>query len=141
MRHILVGTDFSEISMRALDHAIGLARAFDASVHLAHAVPLLRYAIGHEAEATDPTFELKLKAELTERLNEIARTNPLQGKPLGVTLADGSPARVIPDLAQKLNTDLIVIGTHGHTGFQHLVLGSVAERIVRTAKVPVLTVH
>jgi nucleotide-binding universal stress UspA family protein len=141
MRNILVGTDFSDISMRALDHALGLARAFDASVHIAHAVPLLRYALGHEAEPTDPTFELKLKAELTQRLKDIARNNPLQGKPLAVTLADGSPARVIPDLADKLSSDLIVIGTHGHTGFQHLVLGSVAERIVRSAKVPVLTVH
>lgn len=141
MRNLLVGIDFSEISLRALDHALGLARAFQANVHIAHAVPLLRYALGHEAEATDPTFELKLKAELMDRLNEIARNHPLQGKPLEVSLRDGSPARVIPDLADKLNCDLIVIGTHGHTGFQHLVLGSVAERIVRTARVPVLTVH
>lgn len=141
MRQILVATDFSDISLRALDYAVGFAAAFDARVHLAHVVPLLRYALGHETEAMDPAFELKLKTDLTRRLEELAHSRAAQGRTLETTLADGNPAQAVPELAEKLAADLIVIGTHGHTGFQHLVLGSVAERIVRHSKVPVLTVH
>lgn len=139
IERILVATDFSDTAARALDLAVGLARRQGAALHLLHVYPLLMYALGQDLVPDDPQFEARLRERLQQRLDETVAGLP---KDVSVTasLVQGNPAREIPIQAEKLGANLIVMGTHGRTGFQHMMLGSVAERTLRHASVPVLTV-
>jgi nucleotide-binding universal stress UspA family protein len=139
IERILVATDFSDTADRALEVAVGVAKRQGATLHLLHVYPLLMYALGQDLVPDDPQFEMKLRERLQQKLDETVARLP---KELGVTasLVQGNPAREIPIQAEKLGANLIVMGTHGRTGFQHMMLGSVAERTLRHASVPVLTV-
>jgi nucleotide-binding universal stress UspA family protein len=141
---ILVPTDFSEPSDAALEYARGLATRFGASLHLVHVVadPVVTAIYGLEAyvpESPNLSTELRVEAELrlSERLTEADRTR------LRATSAvlHGPIAPTIVSNAGELAIDLIVMGTHGRIGVAHAIMGSVAERVVRTATCPVLTVH
>jgi nucleotide-binding universal stress UspA family protein len=135
VRNILVPTDFSETSNGALGYALGLARAFGAQLYLLH-VP---GGTGENFEANFPVgrFEGAPREWMSGFLNpgEIARLAPEYAVRIGV------PAEEIVRYADARNIDLIVMGTHGRTGVAHLLMGSVAERVVRTAPCPVLTVR
>ncbi len=139
--HILVPTDFSEMSGKALDYALDIAETMGASVHVVHVCPLLYYALGQDMVPDDPAFERKLKEKLHGKLEDLEQALATRGKKVTVSLVDGNPGQRIPEVATEIGATLIVIATHGRTGIQHLMLGSVAERVVRTAKVPVITVR
>jgi nucleotide-binding universal stress UspA family protein len=137
---ILAPTDFSETAEWAVAYALDLARRLDASVHLVHVVAY-PIEVGGWPEAYGATFaglreELKQDAEL--RLAK--RAESITGIKVSTDVREGSPARAIVDAARDRKCDLIVMGTRGSGGFTHLLLGSVAERVVRTAPCPVLTV-
>ena len=141
---ILVPTDFSDTSDAALGYARWLAETFGASLHLLHAFedPYAAGALVPEVYGTvsEELREVALKAaenQLQQRLPEAARV-PLRGTTAVVT---GSPAPAIVKYASEHGVDLIVMGTHGRGGMAHLLLGSVAEKVVRTAPCPVLTVR
>jgi len=140
VRRILAPTDFSEISDHAVRDAAGLARRLGAELILLHAVEPLLLAgdlDGSSAVATVLTsIEDGARKSLARRLQRLKKA----GLRCRSVHATGMAATTIADAADKLRADLVVMATHGRTGVSHLFLGSVAERVVRTAHRPVLTV-
>ena len=142
---ILVPTDFSEPSDAALEYATTLAGNLGASLHLLHIFEdpyLYGGAIAAEMYAPVPAdLRESLRDEAKTRLRE--RIEKLDAGRFHTTaeVYTGPSAKAITDYATAQNIDLIVMGTHGRGGMAHLLLGSVAERIVRTAPCPVLTVR
>ena len=140
IRTILVPIDFSPPSRAALDFGLQLARRFDASVWLLHAYVLPAYAFT-EGVAIGPDLAENLANDARKGLERMR--DELEEKVVSISVATvaGSPAEVIVEWAQTHGVDAIVMGTHGRTGLQHLLAGSVAERVVRLAKCPVVTVR
>jgi universal stress protein A len=139
---ILVPTDFSAASDSALTYARSLARQFGASINLVHVLedPFASGAfVGDGVVAMPPdlreSLERAAREQLTQRHAEHAGTLPLSS----MDLLTGSAARRIVEHAEATGANLIVMGTHGRGGLGHLLLGSIAEKVVRTAKCPVLT--
>jgi nucleotide-binding universal stress UspA family protein/mono/diheme cytochrome c family protein len=140
LKRILVPLDFSANSARALDYAQGLAANFDAALHLVHVceVPSMMtpaldaYAIAYS------DWSQRLGEEAERQLNTITAT--LGEARVTTEVLFGHPAPSIVDAARANHTDLIVMGTHGHGAVMHLLMGNVAERVVRSAPCPVLTV-
>jgi len=135
---ILVPSDFSESSDAALEYARMLADRFGASLHLVHVLhePLLAEGLAAEAFMSEPPA---IRAGLVDD----ARAH-LSQRATGTSSADvvfGNAATRIVESAARLGVDLIVMGSHGRTGLAHLLLGSVAEAVARTALCPVLTVR
>jgi universal stress protein A len=142
IRGILAPTDFSDFSKQVLKEALALAQTFDAKLLLLHVVEPPPYSV----EGLGPSsLEVNLLDDL-ERLanNELAAVLPeaqSTGVEVGRHVVVGTPYRKIVEVAEAERVDLIVMSTHGRTGLSHLVMGSVAERIVRTAPCPVLTMR
>lgn len=141
---ILVPTDFSAASELALDYATTMADRFGASVHLLHVVedPFVAGALGTEVYiGASPSVRDTLIDQAAERLARLVA--PPDRERLHVTseVRVGFPAESIRDVAQERQCDLILMGTHGRTGMAHLLLGSVAEKVVRQAPCPVMTVR
>jgi universal stress protein A len=140
---ILVPTDFSPASALALDAAALLAKQFSARVTLLHvfdATPFTLYGgpIGAPGvSGVGPDIEARIHGELTR-----ARDEHFAGLNAETALVlSTSPSEAICELAKKIGADMIVIATHGRTGLTHLLIGSVAERVVRHAPCPVLTLR
>ena len=141
---ILVPTDFSPTSDAALEHARALARAFSAELRLVHVFedPLLAGAVAAEAYVPEaPGVRTALMKEAQERLTHRLRPEDREALSASGEIITGSPASAITEHAARIGASLIVMGTHGRGGMAHLLLGSVAERVVRTAACPVLTVR
>ena len=139
---ILVPTDFSEASNEALAYAKALAERFDASVHLVHAFddPFTTAAFAAEMYTPLPaTLREKLLGDIERRLAELMPPADRTRFAGTTTIVNGPAAHAIVAYADKLGGDLIVMGTHGRGGMAHLLLGSVAERVVRTSGCPVIT--
>jgi nucleotide-binding universal stress UspA family protein len=138
IRRILCPVDFSETSDRALAYAIELGKRFEADVHVVHVYQLPVYAMPDGALVAGPEALAALSTRLQKDLNDLAKRTPGIAK---THLLEGVPHSEIDELAKKISADLIVMGTHGRTGLSRALIGSVAEKVVRTAPVPVLTVH
>ena len=140
---ILVPTDFSPSADAALDAAIEMARKFGATVVLMHVYGIPSYAYpGLEGQATsDYLTALEHAAREALRDTLLARTRDGTDVPLATALYLGAPWEQILLAAQQHEAGLIVMGTHGRRGVAHALLGSVAEKVVRLAPIPVLTVH
>ena len=140
-KKILVCTDFSENSRQAREAAADYAQAFGARIAILHVINSSR--LGFPAFETAVNVEEVLKV-VTDSVEKGFRTLVDEYKKIDVGVAThsrvGVPANEIVRFAEEESVDLIVMGTHGWTGFKHLVLGSTAENVVRTAKCPVLTV-
>jgi len=135
VKNILVATDFEPASDAALTYGRALAKTFGARLHLLHVAEndFLR------ASVTDPHV---LKAAVARRLNERLTAEDRQVRRARATLeVSDRPADTIARYAKHEQIDLIVMGTHGRTGVTHLLMGSVAEHVVRTAPCPVLIVR
>jgi len=132
---ILFPTDFSPYGQEALRWATALARDTGATLVIVHVEePPMAYGGGEIYIATEEGD----REELRHALLQIVPTDP--NVPCDHKLLVGDPATAIVEAAEKENADLIVMGTHGRTGLTRLLMGSVAEAIVRRAKCPVLTV-
>jgi len=138
-RRILVPIDFTEVSAHALDWAIELAASVGASVTVLHsyAIPVVGYPDG----ALIPTPQVVTGlAEAAQKALETAVAGHRRGSvPLETVLREGEAWEVIVSVADDLDADLIVVGTHGRHGLARALLGSVAEHVVRTSHRPVLT--
>jgi nucleotide-binding universal stress UspA family protein len=144
IRNVLVATDFSEPSSTALEYGRDLARTFGATLHVVHVVQnvmLQAYAPdGLPANAAE--LQRELEAEGRRRLEaEIREDDRRELGARTVLLTSGSVWPAIARYAKEAAIDVIVVGTHGRTGIAHAMLGSVAERVVRVAPCPVLTVR
>lgn len=140
IRRILCPVDFSEFSRRALDHAAGLSRWYEAALTVVHVSPLMPTVFGLEpapSEAMLAPFDREaVGRELAAFVGKTAEGRP---EPQLRVLA-GPTVGTILSLAAESATDLIVLGTHGRSGFERFMLGSVTEKVVRKAPCPVLTV-
>jgi nucleotide-binding universal stress UspA family protein len=144
LKNILVATDFSEPSDAALTYGRALARNFGATLHVVHVVGNVPTLVcGAEAYAVSmPELQQELEDSARQQLAAILVDNdlpPMLVRQLVIT--SNAPAAAIVDYATRERIDLIVTGTQGRGGVAHLLMGSVAERVVRTAPCPVLTVR
>jgi nucleotide-binding universal stress UspA family protein len=142
-KRILVPTDFSAPSDAALEYARAVARRFGSSLHLLH-VAEDPYRAVYTAEVFVPEIEGLREEILDNALGRLKqRVTPQDVSELHTTIdaVVGTPAWSIVEYAGGHDIDLIVMGTHGRGGMSHLVMGGVAERVVRTAPCPVLTVR
>lgn len=135
IKHILVPVDFSEASLESFDHAVDLAKRYEAQILLMHVVEPIYYAV--------PVAEVlaEQKAFARSELERLAARLAARGVACHTLLCVGIPHVEIVNAARGDAADMIVMTTHGRTGFSHLMMGSVAEKVVRTAECPVLTVH
>ena len=140
IRSILCPVDFSTSSDRAAVYAVGLARSLGAAVHFLHAWEIPMYALPEGALVLPPETTVVVQEASQKRLDACVATHAGAGVPVDGTLVEGFAAHEIIQKAKELAVDLIVMGTHGRRGISHALLGSVAERVVRTSTVPVLTV-
>jgi nucleotide-binding universal stress UspA family protein len=142
IKNILVATDFSEPSAVALAYGRDLARNYNARLHVLHVVEdvMLRYTSDVGFVGTDLQKDLEDVAR--RDLDKIIRDDDRKELgAVGVVTRGVNPADTIVGYAKANPIDLIVTGTHGRGAVQHFLMGSVAERVVRTAPCPVLTVH
>jgi len=139
IKKILGTTDFSELSMEAVEYAVALANEFEASLSLIHVVQPSPSVSGLEGvvlvRSDDEIVRLQKK-----HLSRTARSLSRKGRKIMPLVRYGKPFREITSEAAKQKTDLVVIGTRGHTGLKRVLLGSTAEWVVRHAPCAVLTV-
>jgi len=145
IRQILVPVDFSEPSRAALDYAAELARPFEASIDLIHIWEAPTFVPqGGMVDSNAASFSLQelIKKNAEGALENFVAAAAKRGiVPRSSRAEPGSPALAIADHAKQGHYDLIVMGTHGRTGLSHVLIGSVAERVVRHAPCPVLSVR
>ncbi len=137
---ILVPTDGSTGTRRAIVHAAELAAAHESTIVGIYVVNTASYA-SFSMEATWEGIGEMLHAEGEEALGEVEEIAAEYGVSVETEILEGSPSREIVGYAEADGCDLIVMGTHGRGGIDRLLLGSVAERVVRSSSVPVLTVR
>jgi nucleotide-binding universal stress UspA family protein len=139
---VLVPTDFSEPSATALAYALALARTFGASLHVLHVVeePLAQGWNGFGLPAL-PELRAQVLADAQQRLEEAVPPLERDRQATELVTCLGDADGEIVSFAKARQVDLIVMGTHGRGGMAHLLLGSVAEKVVREAPCPVLTVR
>lgn len=145
-KKILVPVDFSPSSKLALDYALALAEKFQASIEVLHCweVPAyLRPDLTVWSGEVSVTLADHARREAEKGMQEfLADSRPKSGGPaLASRIASGAPYSTILTAIDETGSDLVVMGTHGRTGLSHLVLGSVAEKVVRHARCPVMTVR
>ena len=139
-KHLLVPIDFGEPSHCALEAAIELAHRFDGRLTLVHVYEIPAYVYSGMTYATADLFapiEEAARESLDKALQGVQEKLP----GTKAVLRRGPAAPEILSVIDELRPDLVVIGTHGRTGVKHAFLGSVAEKVVRMASVPVLTMH
>lgn len=136
IKHILCPTDFSESAEYAFKYALAIAVHHGATVELMHIAESSAYAEDSVNEQGQ-TYDDTLRGRLQSMADEMAGTEV----ETAVCVFDGTDYIEIVNRANAWPADLIVIGTHGRTGMKHLLIGSVAERVVRTAPCPVLTIR
>jgi nucleotide-binding universal stress UspA family protein len=141
VRSILSPVDFGVGSETALDYALDLAQALGATVHLLHVYQIPVYGFPDGAFLAGPEIATRLSEAAQKGLDGlVARISARYPNVKGV-LKQGNPADEICEAAKSLGVDLIVLGTHGRKGIAHALMGSVAERVVRTSNIPVLTIR
>jgi nucleotide-binding universal stress UspA family protein len=145
LNRICVATDFSQTSDRAVRYAVGLAERFDAEQHLLHVLQDISLVLGHPdftaSGETVQQFLAELESDAAGRLEELTATPWWETINVVRAIRHGVVYQEICRYAERRNIDLLILGTHGRTGLKHVFLGSVAERVVRTAPCPVLTVR
>ncbi|OYR48289.1 MULTISPECIES: universal stress protein [unclassified Halorubrum] len=137
---ILVPTDGSTEGERAVAHALDLAAVHDAAVHAVHVVDTASYA-GMPMEASWEGVGELLRGDAEEAVAAVEELAEETVVDVETAVVEGSPSREIIRYAEGNGCDLVVMGTHGRGGIDRLLLGSVAEKVVRGAAVPVLTVR
>jgi len=143
LKKVLLATDFSDCAKTAQDYATEFADQFHAELHVLHVVvdTSLMVAEYGAALTLPPDYLEQLKSQAKHAVEKIVAASVKPGGAGISAVRLGSPPLEIVKYAGEHGIDLIVIGTHGRGGFMHLLLGSCAERVVRKAQCPVLTVR
>ena len=140
VRKILVPVDFSRQSAEALSVAADLSRRYEAALEIVHVLNRPTYALPEGFVVPTPEQSSSVVAKIESRLAESKKEALDAGAfKVEVRVLQGFPTTEILQVAKEEEPDLIVMGTHGRTGIEHLVIGSVAEDVVRLAPCPVLT--
>lgn len=137
IKRILAAVDFSETSDKAFDYAMSLARVFEAEVVALHVVhdPIVY------APTTGQEWRDEFERTIKEKLDALLNRHSCEGVEVTAVIKQGGAWLEIIEYAKAENCDMIVLGTHGHGPVQHMLMGSVAEKVVRKAKHPVLVVR
>ena len=141
VQHVLVPIDFSATADQALTYAIALAQQLQARLTLLHVLDLTPVTVDEMPPGMTATYldDLETDAQyLLQASRERVQRAGLQAESL---LVQGTPTQTIVDTAGEQGVDLIIMGTHGRTGLAHVLLGSVAEHVVRQGSCPVLVVR
>lgn len=141
IKNILVPIDFSDYSKNALKYAVEFAKKFSAKLFLIYVVEPIIYpadfSMGQVAiPSTDIDIQNRAEEELKKLADEIQTDIQVE-----IIIKTGKPFVEINETAREKDIDLIIIATHGHTGVEHLLFGSTAEKVVRKAPCPVLTLR
>ncbi len=137
---ILVAVDFSDNSDRALESAIVYAKQFNAHLDIVHAFTLpVSFVSPYEIAIPEGFFE-EARNGAVAQLDKNLEVAKAAGVDATSTLVDGAATNSILEIIKRENIDLLVMGTHGHTGFKHVLLGSVAERTMHRAECSVLVI-
>jgi nucleotide-binding universal stress UspA family protein len=141
-KRICCPVDFSDASRAAMEVAADLARRAGADLVLLHAYPVPGYTFPDGSVVASPKM-LQDLADGAERHLESWRleAEPIAARPVRIVKVAGEPASEIVAFARDERIDLLVLGTHGRSGLEHALMGSIAERVVRRAHCPVLTVR
>jgi nucleotide-binding universal stress UspA family protein len=140
-KKILCPVDFSEFTDEILAYAVSIAKRFDSELHLIHVIPNLNYFTPYESFLTPENLvaiERNIEGEVGKDFDKITKKLDLPFKRIvktGVTFVE------IIDYIKDQGVDLVVMGTHGRSGIEHILIGSVAEKVVRKSPCPVLTVR
>jgi len=141
LRHIVCPTDFSPAAAHAVEYAAEMARAFGAELLLLHVIPAMNYPLRSFGMAWPlPNLHEELRVHAAAELEKV-KNGIGSGVSVRTELRDGDAHAQVLACAKANHADLIVMGTQGHTGLKHALLGSTAERVLRLAECPVLTVR
>lgn len=142
IKKILVPIDFSNYSKNALRYALNFAKKFEAKIYLVYVVePVIYPSDFSMGQVTFPVTDVDLNDRAKEELKTLANSEIGNTAEVETLVKTGKPFVEINEAASELDIDLIIIATHGHTGMEHLLFGSTAEKVVRKAPCPVLTLR
>lgn len=143
LKKVLLATDFSDCAKTAQEYATAFADQFQAELHVLHVVvdTSLMAAEYGSALSLPPDYVEQVRNEAKKSLDAILADSVKRGGPGISAIREGNPPHEIVRYASETGIDLIVLGTHGRGGFMHLLLGSCAEKVVRKAPCPVLTIR
>lgn len=144
LKKILVPLDFSDGSLQALDYAIDLGRPVGAQLTCLYVVEPVYYATAADIYGSSTNLSALFEEQQRigrEQLASLGQRLERRKVKWRAVLACGVPYQIIREQATELNADLIVMSTHGRTGVSHLLIGSVTEKVVRSAPCPVLTIR
>jgi universal stress protein A len=139
-KHILVPIDHSMFSLAALQYAEEVARIFQAAITVLHVIERSEKAVGATDVENKDDAEHSIIQRMRGQISNLLIEYNLVPQSLRVEIRSGHADREILKCARDLHVDLIIMSTHGRTGLRHVLIGSVAEKIVRNARCPVLTV-
>jgi nucleotide-binding universal stress UspA family protein len=138
-QNIVIATDGSENSLKAISYGIKLAKLSGATVYALHVVDT--FSLSQSWTAGRETMHEVLKKDGQKAISEVEEYAGAAGVEVKEVLLEGHPSKEIIDFAEKNNIDMLVMGTLGKTGLDRFLMGSVAEKVVRNSKVPVLVVR
>ena len=142
VKKILVTTDLSKESYSAIEYAAWIASIEKGTITLLYCVDNLPSVAYHTVDLTFDKFREELLKQEQKKLNEYSAPLVKEYKnKVKIVMVEGNASQMIIAYAQEHNVDMIVMNTHGRTGIQHAVLGSIAEKVVRSAPCPVLTIR
>jgi universal stress protein A len=138
---IVCPVDFSEFTDEIIEYCLSMAKKFDAELHLLHVIPNLNYFTPYESFLTPENLVAMERSIETEIEKDFEKTIKKIDIPVKKVIKTGVTFVEILDYIKAEKIDLVVMGTHGRSGFEHILLGSVAEKIIRRSPCPVLTVR
>jgi nucleotide-binding universal stress UspA family protein len=142
IKKILVPIDFSDYSKKALQYTVKFAEEMNAEISLVYVIePVVYPADLSMGQMVIPQSDVDFSHKSAEELETFAKSEIGEKLKYKVMVKTGKPFIEIIDTAKEINADLIIISTHGHTGVEHLLFGSTAEKVVRKAPCPVLTIR
>jgi nucleotide-binding universal stress UspA family protein len=142
IKRILVPIDFSDYSKTSLRYSINFVKKFNAELFLIYVVEPVIYPPDFSmGQIAIPTVDLEMDKRAEEELEKLAKKEIPQDIKVRIIVKTGKPFIEILETSSEENIDLIIIATHGHTGVEHILFGSTAEKVVRKAPCPVLTLR
>lgn len=142
IKKILVPVDFSDYSKNALRYAVSFAKLFNAKMYIQYVVePAVYPADFSLGQVAIPTTDVDMAQRAENELNRLAEEEIGSSVEYEKIIKTGKPFMEIIEAASEIDADLIIIATHGHTGVEHLLFGSTAEKVVRKSPCPVLTLR
>lgn len=142
IKKILVPIDFSDYSKKSLKYSVNLAKIFNAGLILIYVVEPVIYPPDFSmGQIAIPSVDIEMDKRAAEELSNLAKREIPAEINVNTTVKTGKPFVEIIETATNENIDLIIIATHGHSGVEHILFGSTAEKVVRKAPCPVLTLR